>query len=258
VTEPSSQIDDNTGKTRITRVELVRQTLTDDIAQGTLTPGMVLDEIEIATRLNVSRTPVREAIRDLAALGLVETRPHRSAIVSQHSADQLRDMFTVMAELEAMCAAHAAVRATPAERASLSDIHAEMEQIVRTDDLAAYKNINDRFHTAIYEASHNSYLQELTLQTRKRLSPFRRAQFSVYGRLARSHAEHADILQAILRGEAAGAATAMRNHIVTVENNYDQYAVAASSKPFLSPKIKARAALNERTRLPPNFMVRAT
>lgn len=207
---------------KLTRTEHVRQRLSDDIAEGTLWPGMPLDENEIAARYGVSRTPLREAIRDLAAIGLVETRPHKSAVVSRPSAKLLGEMFDVMAELEALCAAKAAKSMHPAERNGLVSIHELMSQVVRDNDLDSYRAINEQFHAAIYAGSHNAYLVEITLQTRRRLSPFRRAQFLLPGRLSRSFLEHEAILTAILQADAVTAAEAMRNHISTVQETYEQ------------------------------------
>jgi DNA-binding GntR family transcriptional regulator len=213
-----------------TRAEEVRQRLSDDIAQGVLWPGMSIDENEIAVRYGVSRTPVREAIRDLAALGLVETRPHRSAVVSRPSAELLRDMFDVMAELESICAANAALRMTPRERDELVATHRLMAKVVQENNLDSYRTINEQFHASIYAGSHNAYLVEITAQTRKRLSPFRRAQFLLPGRLSRSYLEHDQILTAILRADAPGAASAMRGHILNVEETYEQLAGIGSPR----------------------------
>jgi DNA-binding GntR family transcriptional regulator len=162
---------------KLTRTEEVRQRLADDIAEGHLAPGMPIDETEIASRYGVSRTPVREAIRELAAMGLVETRAHRSAVVTRPSASRLREMFEVMAELEALCASLSAVKMSLSEREGLELIHANLGRIVQDNDMRRYQVINEQFHAAIYTGSHNAYLVETTLVTRKRLSPFRRAQF---------------------------------------------------------------------------------
>src|SRR6202163_1096053 len=101
---------------KITRAEDLRLQLADEIVRGALPPGASLDETDIARRFNVSRTPVREALRQLVASGLVEARAHRGAVVAQPSIDRLTGMFEAMAELEALCAGHAAERMTPAER----------------------------------------------------------------------------------------------------------------------------------------------
>ena len=96
--------------------EELRLQLADEIVRGALAPGAPLDETEIARRFNVSRTPVREALRQLVASGLVESRAHRGAVVARPSIERLTGMFEAMAELEALCAGLAAARITPAER----------------------------------------------------------------------------------------------------------------------------------------------
>src|SRR5438309_1999067 len=101
---------------KITRAEELRLQLADEIVRGALAPGAPLDETEIAKRFNVSRTPVREALRQLAASGLVEARAHRGAVVARPSLERLTGMFEAMAELEALCAGLAAQRMSPVER----------------------------------------------------------------------------------------------------------------------------------------------
>ena len=97
---------------RMTRAEELRLQLADDIVRGALAPGAALDETTLARRFDVSRTPVREAIRLLVASGLVEVRAHRAAVVARPTPEQLAGMFEVMAELEALCAGFAAERMT--------------------------------------------------------------------------------------------------------------------------------------------------
>lgn len=187
---------------------------------------MTLDETEIAERYGVSRTPVREAFRNLAATGLVEMRAHRSAIVSRPSLERLRGMFDVMAELEALCAGKAALSMSPAEKADLQAIHKTLHSLADQDDFARYPELNVQFHEAIYAGSHNDYLLEITMATRIRLAPFRRAQFLTVGRLLKSFREHDRVVRAILRKDASAAATAMHAHIMTVELAYEQFAAS--------------------------------
>lgn len=213
----------STGR-RSTRAEDLRFQIADEITRGLLPPGTALDETALAARFGVSRTPVREAIRELAASGLVETRPHRGAVVARPSVDALQAMFDVMAELEALCAGLCALKMTPAERRELEALHAEMGDVMRQGDFIRYRDLNEQFHAAIYAGSHNHYLIELAAGTRRRLSPFRRAQFRALGRLALSHTEHDRVVTAVLRGDKEGAATAMRSHIAIVHDAYEQYA----------------------------------
>jgi DNA-binding GntR family transcriptional regulator len=125
-------------------------------------------------------------------------------------------MFEVMAYLEALCAGLSALAMTREERTALDGLHAEMAGIVRDGDTTRYAEANDAFHARIYEGAHNAYLGEITRSTRQRLQPFRRAQFSALGRLAKSHAEHGLIVEAILRADRGEAELAMRKHIVIV------------------------------------------
>ena len=208
---------------RKTRAEELRLQLADDIVRGALPPGAALDETTLARRFDVSRTPVREAIRLLVASGLVEVRAHRAAVVARPSADQLAGMFEVMAELEALCAGFAAERMTSVERRALEDVHEELRVLIQSGDPQRYHEMNEAFHNCIYTGAHNNYLAEITLATRARVQPFRRAQFRNLGRLAKSHIEHDRVVEAILRGEQSIAGSAMYAHIVTVREEYEHY-----------------------------------
>ena len=211
---------------KITRAEELRLQLADEIVRGVLPPGAALDESDIARRFSVSRTPVREALRQLVASGLVEARAHRGAVVAQPSIDRLTGMFEAMAELEALCAGLAAERMTPAERHRLEAVHEELRMLSHAGNPDRFHEVNERFHNTIYAGSQNDYIAEITLATRVRVQPFRRAQFRNLGRLAKSHAEHDRVVVAILRGDRVGAAVAMRAHIELVRDEYELYAVS--------------------------------
>ena len=199
-----------------TSAEEIRRGLAERILSGELQPGMPLDETQIAEQFAVSRTPVREALRLLAASGLVDQRPHARALVAKPDETMLAGMFEVMAYLEALCAGLSAINMTRDERAALDAHHAGMAAVIHAGDTLGYAEANDVFHSAIYDGAHNPYLGEITRSTRQRLQPFRRAQFAALGRLSKSHAEHNLIVEAILRGDRAEAELAMRRHIVIV------------------------------------------
>lgn len=221
---------------RRTRAEELRFQLADDIVRGNAAPGATLDETELARRFNVSRTPVREAIRMLAASGLVDVRPHRAAIVARPDAAEIAGMFEVMAELESLCAGYAAERMTGAERRALDAIHEQLRRMIQTGDPQRYHDVNEAFHACLYAGARNAYLAEITLATRTRVQPFRRAQFRNLGRLAKSHAEHDRVVQAVLRGQRSVAAQTMYAHIMTVGHEYEHYSDA------LAPQAGMRVA----------------
>jgi DNA-binding GntR family transcriptional regulator len=198
---------------RQTLANRLRAEITDDIVSGALAPGVALDETELARRFDVSRTPVREAIRLLAAAGLVKARPHRSAVVARPTAEELAAMFEALREMEVLCAGFSAERMTNSERDELVQINALLNEIVRCEDPQRYHEINEDFHAAIYSGSHNLHLTEMTSATRERIAPFSRLQFRTTGRLLQSYREHDEIVRAICRGDRNGAQAAMRNHI---------------------------------------------
>lgn len=189
----------------------LREQIEEQIATGNLAPGKALDEAALAERFGVSRTPVREALIQLGAEGLVEIRPRRGAVVASVGPARLLEMFEVMSELEAMCARLAARRMTDREREALVAAHDACADARADPD--AYFYCNERFHAAIYAGSHNGFLAEQATQLHRRLRPYRRLQLRVRDRTARSFAEHAEVVRAILAADAAGAAQALREHV---------------------------------------------
>src|SRR4029077_7698510 len=163
------------------------------------------------------------AIRQLAASGLVETRPHRGALVARPNPQRILGMFEAMGALEALCPGLAAERMNAAERRALEAAHEELRALIQAGDPQRYHEVNEQFHATIYAGAHKAYLADMTLATRTRVQPFRRAQFRLIGRLAKSHVEHDRVVNAILRGDKAGAASAMRAHILTVGKEYEAY-----------------------------------
>lgn len=208
---------------RRTLAEELRLQIADEIVRGVLTPGTALDETELASRFGVSRTPVREAIRQLAASGLVDARAHRAALVARPTEDRLVGMFEAMGEIEGLCAGLAAECMNAPERRHLEAVHEQLRQLIQVGDPQRHHEINEAFHGAIYDGAHNAYLAEVAVATRARVQPFRRAQFRNLGRLSKSYIEHDKVVEAILRGQRSAAAEAMRAHILTVREEYEAY-----------------------------------
>ncbi len=201
----------------------IRNALTDAISSGELAPGTTLDEQQLADRYGASRTPVREALRQLATSGMVEVRPRRGVIVRHVTADEVMDMFETMAELEAVCVRLATYRITPLERSRLLRIHEASQAAVEQDDVDAYDALNRDFHEAIYRAAHNDFLADQAIAVRTRLNAFRRMQLRQARRLASSRAEHDAVMQAIAEGNGEEAGRRMRAHMLNAASALDSY-----------------------------------
>ncbi|MCJ2091728.1 GntR family transcriptional regulator [Methylobacterium sp. J-072] len=192
----------------------IRNALTDAITSGELPAGTALDEQNLAQRYGASRTPVREALRQLAASGLVEIRPRRGVVVARLTPERIADMFETTAEIEALCARLATYRMTPLERGRLMDLHADSAAAVEAGDVDAYDRLNRAFHESLYAATHNGFMAEQALAIRERLAAFRRTQLRHADRIRRSWDEHGEILSAIAEGDGELAARRMRAHML--------------------------------------------
>nr|WP_086005333.1 GntR family transcriptional regulator [Rhizobium freirei] len=210
-----------------TTVEQMVRAVADMIVTGALLPGEKLDEITLASRFEVSRTPVREALRELGAMGLIGREPNRSAFVTSVDGAYLHSMFEAMAELEAICARLSAERMTVDERRTLELEHRASARLVRAGAGEDYATYNVEFHNQLYRGAHNEHIFELVTHTRARLAPFRRAQFRLPGRLAKSFDEHDIIVTAIMRADGAAAAQAAYSHVEIVSDASIVFAKAA-------------------------------
>lgn len=192
----------------------LKQHLEDAIVSGEYAPGAHLDELGLAEKFGVSRTPIREALAQLGAEGLIEIRPRRGAFISTPSPRRLIEMFETMAELEAACGRFAAMRLTDEDHAALTRAHEGCVLAAQAPDPDAYYAENRLFHEAIYRASRNSFLAEQAFSLHKRLSSFRRIQLRARNRLTNSLAEHEGVLEALRAGDAEQAAARLRAHIL--------------------------------------------
>lgn len=210
--------------TNPTLADKLAAAIADGILNGKLPPGIRLDEVGLAEQHGVSRTPVREALRQLAMSGLIDMRPRKGAIVSKATPEEIESLFVAMAEMEATCARLAAMSMTPIERRRLQARHESMMALAAAGETEAYSDANVAFHSAIYAGSHNAPLAEYAMNLRRRVGPYRRAQFRVDGRLLRSNQEHDAVVRAIVSGDAAGAHAAMIHHVSLVEDAFEAFA----------------------------------
>jgi DNA-binding GntR family transcriptional regulator len=191
----------------------------DLVLSGELPPGSKLDEQALAQRFEVSRTPVREALRQLASGGLVELKPNRGAFVCELSPDQHEELFVAMSELEATCARLAAMSMTPTERRDLQRLHESMGELAMRGLADEFFAANNRLHSMIYRGSHNRFLEDAAAALRRRLDAHRRPQFREADRTDRSQGEHDAVVKAIVSGDPQRAHSAMLHHLGEVETS---------------------------------------
>ncbi|MDR7039397.1 MULTISPECIES: GntR family transcriptional regulator [Methylobacterium] len=198
----------------MSQAQRLKQTIEDEIVDGRLPLGARLDEVQLAERFGVSRTPIREALIQLAMTGLVETKPRKGTIVSAPEPQHLLAMFETMAEIEASCGRLAARRLVPEDEAALKEALAACARAAEAGDTEAYYQENYVFHTVVYRACRNEFLCEQARTLHRRLAPFRRLQLRARQRLTQSLAEHTAIVEAIVSGDEARAAEVLRAHVV--------------------------------------------
>ena len=206
-----------------TRAEVLLAKIETMIIDGVLRPGERLDETVLARQFGVSRTPVREAIRVLTAIGLVQNTGRQGAEVAQISVSMLIEMFELMAVLEGMCAQLAARRATDEERSSMFVTHKMLEETLARGDHKDFYSVNLQFHDQLYQASHTQYLSAETLRLRRRLSPYRMRVTYQPGRMRATLGEHLEILKAVDKGDSEGAMEAARSHMRLLGNQLEDF-----------------------------------
>lgn len=191
----------------------VRDRLRRDILSNRLRPGTHLQEEVIAGQLAISRAPVREALRLLAAEDLVTIAPRRGVIVREISLEEFLAAYQVREALEVLALRLAIPRLTGADRRVLRSLHKKMAQAAARGDVEACGEANAAFHIFLVERSGNSLLSEIYRQLKNQMRRYRRWSTSLRGALAGPVAEHAAILDAVDRGDVDGAASLLSQHL---------------------------------------------
>jgi len=188
--------------------------ITQEISSGLLRPGDQLEEAALAEKFNVSRTPIREAIRAMVGLGLLETKPRKGAVVRVLTSKELLDLFEVAAGLEGMACRLAAAGLTEGHAEAIQKALQNCSSAARSTDKVQYSIANLEFHAAIHAATDNHWLIEQLQHIGIHINPYRSLPYDLLGRLTKSTEEHAVICEAILSGEGEKASELMRNHIM--------------------------------------------
>jgi len=216
------------GQMNMENGKTLSQTIADQLAEEIvlrrILPGARLDEQSIATRFGVSRSPVRDALRQLAVTRLVHYMPRRGFSAATIKPSELDELFEAAGEVEALCAKLCALRAVPAERKRIERTHHEARQAAADKDTKAYSRLNDELHKLIYAGAHNNVLQEMALGIRQRLAPFRAQGFFVSdNRIEKSNKEHDELVEALMSQDAEAAARAMYSHAANSAMNVLQH-----------------------------------
>lgn len=222
---------------RPTRGATLTEALAEAIVAGELAPGDRLDEASLARRYGVSRTPVREALRQLAAIELVDLRPHRGAVVAGIAESRVVELFEALGEAEAACARLAAVKAGTAERQRIEALHRICREAMAAGDRVAIPVTNRHWHEALYTSAHNGFLADQALTLRRRLAPFTHAQFGLADRPPASADEHERVMAALRRRDGDAAGAAMRRHVASVGLAWQAWAAVRAEAAALQPML---------------------
>jgi DNA-binding GntR family transcriptional regulator len=190
--------------------ELLRQR----IFQRALEPGSWIDELKIAEEFGISRTPLREALKVLAAEGLVTMKVRRGAYVTEVSSQDLSDVYHLLSLLESDAAGVVASKATKEELQELQDLHSELEAAgaPEKEDADRFFAVNERFHMRLLEIANNRWRDQMVADLRKVMKLNRHNSLLKAGRIAESLTEHRAIMATLTARDAEATVLRMREH----------------------------------------------
>ena len=178
-----------------------------------LAPGTWIDEQTLAKEFGISRTPLREAIKVLAAEGLITMKLRRGAYVTEVNRGDLEQIFTILSLLEGQAAKEAATKAQEKDLNELDDMHLRLEKAAADRNLEQFFEVNVRFHERVIAIANNPWLTDVIADLRKVFKLQRKDALSRTGRLQSSLSEHREILKALLKRDPIAAEQAMRTHL---------------------------------------------
>jgi DNA-binding GntR family transcriptional regulator len=217
----------------------VTQRLRTLLVEGRIAPGAKLNERELCALLHVSRTPLREAIKRLAAEGLVDLLPNRGAVAVRLTAADVEHAFEVLAALEGLAGELAASRATEAEIAEIRALHFEMLACHARQDLSGYYRLNAQIHAALNAAARNPVLarQYAAINARVQALRFRTNQDSA--KWQRAVQEHERMVQALAARDGAALRVVLVQHLLHKRDTVLQLMASGSAYP--GPELPAQA-----------------
>ncbi|WP_256330577.1 GntR family transcriptional regulator [Variovorax sp. YR216] len=225
--DPSLLSDEDTSgdesRRRGGRANEIRTALQEEIESGSLPPGAPLDERALAARFQVSRTPVREALQQLAARDLVRIAPRQGVTVARLSINQVRAIMESIGELEALAAKLAARRVDDPLRKTLDEAVQRCQDAAVQGGAAEYAIANTFFHETVYDGARNPYLAELIRNARRQIQRYRLKDFQTKAQISKSLQDHLRVARAIQEGDEALAAQAMLLHVPSGSTGFSEF-----------------------------------
>lgn len=206
---------------RKTMQETIADSLRTAIVQGVLKPGERLDQTELATLFGISRVPIREALRTLEAEGLVTVYPYRWAEVSVLSPDEIKEIYQIRANLEAMALRLAIPNLN---EDLLQELQAFLDEMVQAlEEPVAWASLNRRFHQTLYHASGRARLCNIIEMLRNTVQPYVVTDVSLPGRAQVALGEHRELLRLCMEQDLEGAESLLRQHLLHVSDAVVEY-----------------------------------
>jgi DNA-binding GntR family transcriptional regulator len=194
--------------------EEVATRLRSMVFERALAPGQWVDELALARDWQISRTPLREALKVLASEGLVTLVPRQGCRVTEVSEDDADQVFPVMALLEGRCAFEAVTKATPSDVKALRRLHDALERHAAANNIDGYYRANHDFHTKVQALAANRWLDRAINDLRSFMRLLRGRQLNWPGRMEESIAEHRSLMDAFDQRDAARAGRLMHDHLL--------------------------------------------
>ncbi|MDG1459582.1 MAG: GntR family transcriptional regulator [Pseudoprimorskyibacter sp.] len=198
---------------KLSTVQRIERELMEDIGAGALAPGTRLDEVGLAERFGVSRTPIREVLSRLTAHGIAVPGERRGVFIAEYTREQLAQIFEAMHEIESACARIASQRLTLLSRTEIDSAQANCVTAAEAGDRIAYLRANEEFHLAIYKATGNPYMAELATEFRRRTGPFRAKKIATKEDMISSAHSHYELINHIFSEDSVAASKGMRTHM---------------------------------------------
>lgn len=214
----------------LSNTDRVRIELEHRIASGDLPPGSAIDEALLCTFFRVSRTPVREALLQLAATGQVRIAPRAGIFVTQHTIEELEEMLETLALLEGACTQLAAYRISNAQIRELERLQKRGAKALQSQSLTDYATYNAELHALIHSIAGNTFMVQQIEHLRRLTNPYRHRHLDQENRMEQSWHEHQALTQALAQRDGPNAMQAAASHVLSGAESLRRVAQAHPEK----------------------------